>query len=898
MKRGFHIHGNRVITLKHFLFLLILLLNGTLGYAQFQAANWLLYPQTKANFISQSPEFSTDNAVDGVFMATYSDLSGRLILYSNGKTVWNSSGVPYKNGESIYPFPGYNTLIVPKPESDSIFYIFNTVFVTTTPGNSGINLVYSIVDLRANNRLGEVVERGKILYGGMHGFYAVSGTCDGRTLWLVGDVDSNVFEGSDRMLIFRVTKDGIDGPYSNLPTGLSIGNSSGYRFSPDAKKFVFSIDGNFDTRTILADFNFDQVAREPFTNLRSLPFSRVEFSPNSKFLYLCDNSYKRVSQYDIEKKTTTVLFSHPGIGFNIQLASDGKIYIPLDNAKRWAIIHQPNLPGLSCQADVIGISVPSDFLLPQFPAHFFHQGSQRPEAGLDKEICMRDRVTLGVPSPYGGAWKWYPETDLLNPNSLTPEFIHTDTTKSKFVYQLTYQENNCAVSDMIVIQITPKPERPVIDGSKSVCPGVTAVDYWIAAKPGFTYEWSVWGGTIHSNSAMNDSVKVNWGATNPKARVNLRTIDAKNCKSDIGIFPVRINVELKTQIPQGLDSVCDNLMDRGVVYSINKTSGSEYTWGIGGGDLIIGQGTNRVTIKWKDLAPNFVWVKEKSVTVDTVCFGISDTLRVTRYKDPATLSIDWVSVDSLNERNVLVATHANRMGRLKKINLLKKERTSNAWVDQELALPMANLLTLRDLLTQQKSYDFKMEYLNGCEEWKETAQHNTIFLEGQSSKDTDWIELEWSPYHFGTNGSSLYQVFAAVPGSDFEWVKSINSDSSISVDATQSFFYSVRLKALSADKKYTAYSNKVQVELVHELFVPNVITPNGDGVNDFFHIKNLHLYGENRLTIVNRYGELITQTFNYENDWRGDGVSEGVYFYHLLIPAIGKEMRGWLQIIR
>ncbi|MFY8037149.1 MAG: hypothetical protein ACOVMQ_08280, partial [Cyclobacteriaceae bacterium] len=229
MKRNFHIHGNRVITLKHFLFLLILLLHGAVGYAQYQAANWLLYPQTKASFISQSPEFSTDNAVDAVFMGTYSDLSGRLILYSNGKTVWNSSGVPYKNGENIYSYPGYNTVIVPKPESDSTFYIFNTIFVTPSPGTSGVNLVYSIVDLRANNRLGEVVERGKILYGGMHGFYSISGTCDGSSLWLIGDVDSNVFEGSDRMLIFRITKNGIDGPYSNLPTGLSIGNSSGYR---------------------------------------------------------------------------------------------------------------------------------------------------------------------------------------------------------------------------------------------------------------------------------------------------------------------------------------------------------------------------------------------------------------------------------------------------------------------------------------------------------------------------------------------------------------------------------------------------------------------------------------------------------------------------------------------
>ncbi len=76
--------------------------------------------------------------------------------------------------------------------------------------------------------------------------------------------------------------------------------------------------------------------------------------------------------------------------------------------------------------------------------------------------------------------------------------------------------------------------------------------------------------------------------------------------------------------------------------------------------------------------------------------------------------------------------------------------------------------------------------------------------------------------------------------------------------------------------------------------VPNTITPNNDGKNDVLVIKNLP---ENAFfTISNRWGQLIYETANYQNDWPNEQLVSGVYFYDLIIEGDCKH-RGWVTIM-
>lgn len=71
------------------------------------------------------------------------------------------------------------------------------------------------------------------------------------------------------------------------------------------------------------------------------------------------------------------------------------------------------------------------------------------------------------------------------------------------------------------------------------------------------------------------------------------------------------------------------------------------------------------------------------------------------------------------------------------------------------------------------------------------------------------------------------------------------------------------------------------------LSAPNIITPNGDGSNEFFLVKNLDQYDRVRLQIFNRWGNVVYENQTYQNEWNGvdqNGtvLPDGVYFYTLL----------------
>ena len=81
----------------------------------------------------------------------------------------------------------------------------------------------------------------------------------------------------------------------------------------------------------------------------------------------------------------------------------------------------------------------------------------------------------------------------------------------------------------------------------------------------------------------------------------------------------------------------------------------------------------------------------------------------------------------------------------------------------------------------------------------------------------------------------------------------------------------------------------VDIEDVAEnlLPAPLAISPNGDGLNDYWVIDNVHLYSGMDLTIFSELGQVIYTTTNYQNDWNGtfrdNPLPRGVYYYILKI---------------
>jgi len=112
--------------------------------------------------------------------------------------------------------------------------------------------------------------------------------------------------------------------------------------------------------------------------------------------------------------------------------------------------------------------------------------------------------------------------------------------------------------------------------------------------------------------------------------------------------------------------------------------------------------------------------------------------------------------------------------------------------------------------------------------------------------------------------------------------------------------YTMTLNAGGCEDEVTITAENCDVE------VPNIITPDGNGYNDAFRIlikgtpKDFYeSFPNSQLLIYNRWGKKIYESNNYQNDWSGAELSDGVYFWTLRL-ADGKEteMNGTVTIMR
>ena len=80
--------------------------------------------------------------------------------------------------------------------------------------------------------------------------------------------------------------------------------------------------------------------------------------------------------------------------------------------------------------------------------------------------------------------------------------------------------------------------------------------------------------------------------------------------------------------------------------------------------------------------------------------------------------------------------------------------------------------------------------------------------------------------------------------------------------------------------------------------VPNIFSPNGDGKNEKFVVKNLENYPGSKLIIYNRWGNEIYQNADYKNDWQAPGVSDGTYYFVLYVSDGRDAIPGFVTILR
>jgi len=78
----------------------------------------------------------------------------------------------------------------------------------------------------------------------------------------------------------------------------------------------------------------------------------------------------------------------------------------------------------------------------------------------------------------------------------------------------------------------------------------------------------------------------------------------------------------------------------------------------------------------------------------------------------------------------------------------------------------------------------------------------------------------------------------------------------------------------------------------------NIITPNDDNNNDVLFFNYLDAYDQNELYIYNRWGNEVYYSKNYQNDWSGEGLTDGIYFYILKILDTDKTYTSFIHLVK
>lgn len=115
---------------------------------------------------------------------------------------------------------------------------------------------------------------------------------------------------------------------------------------------------------------------------------------------------------------------------------------------------------------------------------------------------------------------------------------------------------------------------------------------------------------------------------------------------------------------------------------------------------------------------------------------------------------------------------------------------------------------------------------------------------------------------------------------DLTWSgESLNNNSGSPVTANpeglgETFEYTV-----TSEINECTYTDQVEVTIFPAVVPYTGFTPNGDGINDTWEIRNIHVWPNAQIIVYSRWGTKVFQGVNYSNDWTGDDLPAATYYY-------------------
>ena len=424
-------------------------------------------------------------------------VTGKLLFYTNGSTVWNGAGVVVKTLVcDSCTTSSQAAVIVPFPGREGRYYLFTTADQSTYPGGEAR---VATVDVAGSNI---AVGEPELISSGVTEKVVTIKACNGSDYWVVFKMIDGSFHsyrvkfGAGFDASSRVVSNGV------IPIAQAAGVNGQMTISPDGSMLA-AVNDTLGVELYRFNTTTGQLAFVEQWG-KGVRHYGCSFSPDSKLLYIGrggteTTEERQILQYDVSAAPVAAsadVIGATAFGYapgGMQLAPNGRMYVARPSSTVLAAVMAPNVRGRGCGFVDSHINIPGGTVsadLPAFASHLFTTQF----VGRDTVVCANQPIQLGVPAVPGFTYLWTPADVLDDFTFARPTAVITIPTT--FTVIATNPLGCQIVQTMTVGIIAP----PTVKTSRdtTVCPGSTIT---LKASGGVAYRWRQAPGLVNASSA-------------------------------------------------------------------------------------------------------------------------------------------------------------------------------------------------------------------------------------------------------------------------------------------------------------------------------------------------------------------------------------------------------------
>ncbi|GHA65529.1 hypothetical protein GCM10007389_18010 [Pontibacter akesuensis] len=505
----------------------------------------------------------------------------------------------------------------------------------------------------------------------------------------------------------------------------------------------------------------------------------------------------------------------------------------------------------------------------------------------DKAVCASSKLTYSIALVAGATeyvWQVPQEWVILSGQGTASISVTAGSTAGTITV---VAKNGCGNNGNATLAVTPASGTAIAPGpitapAYSFCQGATNLTYSIAAVAGATsYKWEAPQGWTIKSGQGTTSINVTAGATTGTMKVTAVNPCGEGGSQTLAVAPQ--STPLVAQIEVGSGSPCAGAS---TTYTVKaNTNIDSYLWEVPQGWTILsGQGTGTITVK-TFMAGGTVKVKAKNSCGEA---GIAE-VRVS----PVQEKPDMPTAVQGNAGVCIGATEVYTVPNASSF-------TAYTWeVPQGWQIISGQGTGAITVVAGREAGKVTVVASTGC------GAADPVSLE-VSTMDAQGLQqiVELSSPCLGL----VYEVAPLAGATTYTWTvpagwSILTGQGTPRITARAGNGVGNVSVTASNGACTTPSSNLMPNEKLaqNELHFPNVFSPNGDGDNDKWLIRNIENYPENELTILNRWGSEVYRSKSYKQNWTGDKLSEGTYYYVMRVKVCGGEekvFKGFVMIVR